>query len=198
MVECYNEILTSEVYIRSEIDKKQHKRENYYRNRLCEYLHKNSENHGLGTYFFEKECEETDSEGFTVGLLDIKVLNIQKNPMVADPSLYFTFECKRLDGGTNDTQYIKTGLCEFIQGKYSRNMEYAGMIAFIEKGDSDLIVDKITGWLEVHPYIVTLKNLESYNVDGFKHSYASEHERDGILNNISIYHLIFDYTPIMS
>lgn len=197
MVECYSEILTSEIYIRSEIDKKQRKRENFYRNRLCVYLHENSEIHGLGTYIFEKECEETDHNGFTVGLLDIKVLNIQEDPLRVDTSLYFTFETKRLDGGGNDSQYIKTGLCEFIQGKYSRNMEYAGMIAFIEKGDPDLMVKKIKGWLNVHPYIITLKNLGYYDIDGFKHSYVSEHERDGMLNNISIYHLIFDYTSIM-
>lgn len=203
MTYCYDKILNSESYTKSEI--KQIKREDYYRARLCNFLHKYSEEYGLQNLVFEKDVEETDDFDLTIGFLDIKVINVvldlkeNENGEImikSNPYIYFTFECKRLDLSSNDEHYIKTGIYEFINGKYSRNMDYAGMIGFIEKGDPNTIVNKINQSLKKYTNIVTTQKMSKYDVNGFKHGYFSKHERDGSLSDISLYHLMFDYTTI--
>jgi hypothetical protein len=86
-------------------------------------------------------------------------------------------------------------IMSFITWKYAENMKVSGMIWFIKKWVIEDKIDVIKDRIITHKYINTIENLKSHEVDKkFKYSYLSKHKRDWKLNNISIYHLFFDFT----
>lgn len=120
--------------------------------------------------------------------IDINILT--PTSLTDNGATAITMECKIV----GENSYInRNGLNSFISGKYSAGTDIAGMIGFIKEGD---ITDKVEGIktrLENHPTISTTRNLERNEIlEGFEHSYESEHERTE-LSDITIQHLFFDF-----
>ena len=61
-----------------------------------------------------------------------------------DESVYFAFECKRLnvpaDGGCKSLarEYVEEGMMRFVTGKYAAGLSQGGMIGYVMNGDFQL------------------------------------------------------------
>jgi len=180
-------------YKKSEMPRK---RENYYRTKLVRLMDKFKVDKGLSHILFDCESEETDDDCKVVGLLDIKVRFIKDNAAM-EP--YYRIECKRIN--STYSSYIKTGIVDFIDKKYSKDNNNAAMIGFIEKGEIDRLIEKINKYLEKHHGNFTTNYLDKIELnidsfDRFKEIYLSIHKRKKSDENIKIYHLMLDYTDI--
>ena len=66
-----------------------------------------------------------------------------------DESVYFAFECKRLnvpaDGGRKSLarEYVEEGMLRFVTGKYAAGLKQGGMIGFVMDGDSAVATTKV-------------------------------------------------------
>lgn len=138
-----------------------------------------------------------DDEYKTLGRIDINIVNAGN---LGNEDLIFVFECKRLDGySSKNNEYIDNGLCRFIEGKYSRDMPFAGMVGFIQgfkNGcNANDLIDDVKNILKKHKTIKTIQNLTFYSIKKtFEYSYRSRHGRDKRLPAIDLYHLFFDFT----
>lgn len=102
---------------------------------LAKYVRLNKVKFSLGHLNFDAETAEIDpTSGATLGYIDIKVTNILHSP-ISDENEYYAFECKRINSSTRyalKESYVFEGIMRFVNGKYSRQMNIAGMIGFIE------------------------------------------------------------------
>lgn len=66
-----------------------------------------------------------------------------------DESVYFAFECKRLNVPINGgrkalaSEYVEEGMMRFVTGKYASGLKQGGMIGFVMDGDSTAVATKI-------------------------------------------------------
>lgn len=174
--------------------------EEIIRNILLEdYLRIIKHKYDIGHLGFHAEVATINSEYKTEGFLDIKVTNVASGTLgYNDEDLCFTIECKRLDPYAQKINYyIQEGICRFIRGKYAKNMTFACMVGFVEKGKLNDITSKLNVKLDtIKKY--NLEKLVNINIyKNFAYSYRSKHKR--VKNNdINLYHLIFDYTHIIN
>lgn len=117
-----------------------------------------------------------------------------------DEDYYFSFECKRLKNLGKNQLYIEQGIKRYVKNSYARAMPFAGMIGFVEKGDSVKIRDNInlrlSGFNKTEE-LTTVEMLHFFKVEEhFTFSYSSRHKR---VNNspIDLYHLFLDYTTLI-
>lgn len=201
LIYSYNLILENEKFDYDEIcNVKKMKPEEYIRNVFLrkEYLwNKKFKNQfGIKHLNFDAESAEINIENITTGYHDIKVTGIGLYEFgETDKHKYFSFECKRLNKGRQDTgEYIKEGIKRYTTSKYSGKMPLAGMIGFVEEEKTcDYIVD-INKRLKKHKDINSLKYLEFYEfTHSFNDSYHSIHQRkNSLIKQINIFHFFFD------
>ncbi|HRH44817.1 MAG TPA: hypothetical protein PKY82_24475 [Pyrinomonadaceae bacterium] len=105
----------------------------------------------------------------------------------------FEIECKCFFGiQTEKGQYLTNGLIRFIDLKYAKKDEFAGMIGFVVKGNTDDIFNSnVTNAQNFHPTNPT-KSIQNPTNSNWKHSFTSFHERTD-KSEITIYHLLFEF-----
>lgn len=105
----------------------------------------------------------------------------------------FEVECKIFSGKqTVKGQYLSNGLIRFIELKYGKNDNAAGMIGFIIKNDVDAIFNSnIKNAEKFHP-ITPVKSSQNPIDTNWKHGFISYHERIN-KSEIKIYHLLFEF-----
>ena len=188
MIYCYRDILKKKSYTVGDYD------EDILRNDLINSLEDNRKRvrHGL---LFISECATKDkTTSRTKGRIDICVIY----DLTLRGEYAIAFECKRLKHNGKNQAYIKWGVMDFVSGKYAEKMPIAGMIGFIEKGMINTVCSDLKKRIEAKTTNIKGDFVFEKIQDDFGHSYKSEHVREGRLENIAIYHLIFDYTGIIS
>lgn len=205
-IRCYNEIVNKkEKFIKKDI--KNNSYEDYYRNILIiKYLPLYSKEFGLDTLKFIPGSDEIDPITYiSKGNPDIKIININlmlNEEFRFNDDIFFTFECKRFGDNATPKLYVEKGIKRFVEKKgsgykYSSNLPFAGMIGFIEEGDTADIISKINKKLEKYTMINTLKNLTTEHIEtGFNQSYSSIHRRDAS-SEITLHHIMYDYNDIV-
>lgn len=175
-----------------------------------EYLNDDNyrnQNKELEDFHFEKEPKEN------IGYLDIKAKKL--NPYVSTKA-YFVIECKRLDsnnltGNTGlNAEYIKNGVCRFVEDYYSSYYDCNAMFGFIVESVNvqNDIVDNINSMLNKDFTLKTKKTSRIVNAkatqvmqyvdfaNGYQYSYISKHTHTSG-KNIDLYHLMFDLSSII-
>lgn len=180
-------------------------KENVIRDAFMQYLksdsYKNSHS-PLDKYHFEKEVDEGK------GRIDIKILNV--SPYNGE-KIYYIIECKRLNNknllGKNglNAEYIKNGICRFTTNYYSTNLSCNAMFGFIVEPinidwnvkcniNSMLkqdFIDKQGEKVNANP-LQNITNL--YLTEDSPYSYYSIHRLAGNNKNITLYHIMFDFS----
>ena len=102
----------------------------------------------------------------------------------------FEIECKRLfQQPSRNEAYLNDGIKRFIDLKYAKTNEYAGMIGFIVSGNILEIKEKLSEDInKFHPNDIEIQ----YDKLNWDHSFISHHIK---VNNdkIQIYHLFFQF-----
>lgn len=172
------------------------------RNKLVKYMNQNRGTYGIGNFVFDGEtvvCEEETDK--TVGYTDIKITIPSKNNFSSEEQKSYTIECKRLDGyADKNKKYIEEGIYRFINGKYAKNSNIAGMMGFVESSARKFKGDKITSIVnDINEKLLNdFKKEESEKlqnvcvVKDFKNSYKSTHKREKNLGDINITHLMLN------
>lgn len=173
--ESYYEILKEKNY-------EKYPKEDILRNGLVKQMKKNKKLQCI----ISKESAVDDENDVTKGRMDITVyFNYNEEN-------YFCFECKRVSENTwtkNIKQlYINQGLMDYINLKYSENLNIAGMIAFVEEGNISNICSNISEAVQ--------GGCSLCNNINYKYVYNSNHLRKNS-TSISVYHLILDYSNII-
>ena len=168
-------------------------RENHYRNDLVKVMNDLKSLHGLSGLIINTEPQEIGDE--IIGKIDIKVEYCPPTVRSFELKNYHSIECKRLDRKLDFSNCYYRGLNDFIEGKYSKNTDYAGMLYFIEEfpenHNIEKIVEKWNHYLE-NKKINIIKKFE-HNYDYF---YYSKHQRKNESGEINIFHLMLDYSEI--
>lgn len=152
----------------------------------------------LQNYHFEKEPQEN------TGYLDIKVKTL--NPYRSTKAFY-CIECKRLgaDKALN-TEYIKNGICRFVDNYYSSYFDCNAMFGFIINNvhiQTD-IIDDINSKLKkqyknTQGKIVCANKIQPLHyinfANNFPNSFMSTHKSSS--KEITLYHLMFDFSNSM-
>ncbi len=207
LIYSYYLILENEKFDYKEIAEiKRMKPEEYIRNVFLkeEYLwNKKLKNQfGIKHLSFEAESAEINIENITIGYHDIKVTGIGLFEFgETDKHKYFSFECKRLNKGNQNTyKYINDGIKRYTTSKYSSKMPLAGMIGFIEEEKPNDYVIDINKKLKKHNDINTLIYFEFYEfIQSFKDSYKSIHHRkNSIIEQIAIFHFFFNISTCIN
>lgn len=105
----------------------------------------------------------------------------------------FEIECKIFSSKqTVKGQYLSNGLIRFIELKYSKNDNAAGMMGFVVSDDTNAIFDSnIKNAETFHP--TNPKQSPQNPIDSnWKHGFISFHERTD-KSEIKIYHLLFEF-----
>lgn len=172
------------------------------RNKLVKHINQNRGKYGLGRFVFDSEpvvCEEESDK--TIGYTDIKITIPSRSAFSSEEQKSYTIECKRLDGyADKNKKYIEEGICRFINGKYAKNTNIAGMIGFIESSARKFKDDKMTSIInDINEKLLNdFKREESEKlqniciVNDFKNSYKSKHKRKNNLGDINITHLMLN------
>lgn len=110
---------------------------------------------------------------------------------------YICFECKRflksnITQSNFKSQYYEQGIKRFEDNLYSRHMNEAGMIAFLETGD----MEKLKGLMEKELPNKSLNCLMEDNSQQyhFQYVYKTIHDRKGNKNKLALYHILLDLT----
>ena len=98
--------------------------------------------------------------------------------------LHFILECKRLKSA--DKAYIDEGLERFVNLKYAKGDEYAGMIGFVVSGDKDSIS------LGLQDRVKPLHHTRSIIRASPSPFFNTSHQRSD-KSQIELYHLFFDF-----
>lgn len=160
----------------------------------------------LNEFHFEKEVPEH------IGRADIKVM--PRNGF-EDDYAYYIIECKRLDNTNTkgitglNAEYVKNGVCRFVTGFYSTYNDCCGMIGFVvDKMDihentcgniNELLHQTMTNDRGVMVNANTMMPLtNTILTNDFYYSYISQHLPTNEQRRITIYHLMFDLSDIVS
>lgn len=199
LIYCYGQLIVKE---RPEKFPSRFKLENHFTNILVGYLKDNKSLFDLKNLGFEIEVGEINFDSKKVKFIDIKVTNASHYFLGKyDEDIYYAIECKRLNKYSQKIKYyIDGGILRFVETDYAKNLPLAIMIGYAEKGDMEIIVDKINDRLDKKfAGIETLRNLTKYNVEpNFDFCYHSRHIKKDKIGKISLYHLIFDYSALIS
>jgi hypothetical protein len=155
----------------------------------------------LQNYHFEKEPQEKS------GYLDIKIKTI--NPYISTKA-YYCIECKRLGadstGNANDlnTEYVKNGICRFVENYYSSYYGCNAMLGFIvnkvcvQKDIIDNINSKLNkDYRNTQKQTVNARGIKSLQyvdfANSYPYSYISTHTHISG-KELVLYHLMFDFS----
>lgn len=153
---------------------------------LVNYMRQKKVEYGILFHITSESQEMTNG----IGYIDIRIaMNYQDDK-------YYSFECKRFlkrNSGEKSIEkaYIKDGLDRYLQLKYSKNMNEAGMISFIEEGDKALFYSRLRRILSSNTIQGT--NIQDCSIE-YNHDYIilSKHNRcNG--TEIDIYNVILDF-----
>lgn len=182
--------------------------EDYLRNDLItKYINPHLSLFNLKWFYFQSGAEEFE-RNIRKGILDIKV----SSPTL-DGTVYYIFECKRMNKGIADN-YVKEGVKRFIEAQYypESDITSAGLISFLE---AETKANRIECSLSFKIYedllgkysddIQIKKPLRKYKlacdfssfVENFEHVYVSSHGREKGKNDIDLYHIILDYNSLI-
>lgn len=105
----------------------------------------------------------------------------------------FEVECKVFSGKqTVKGQYLSNGLIRFIELKYSKKDDAAGMIGFVVSGKTEAIFDSnIQNVQNFHPTNPP-KPIQNPTNSNWQHSFTSFHERTD-KSEVTIFHLLFEF-----
>lgn len=111
--------------------------------------------------------------------------------------IYFAWECKRIG---DKREYVTEGIARFAEGKYSADVDDAGMLGYVLAGDVPLIVNDIN--LHINDQHLGLGPPEDYHLKmipalgSFSDIYLSRVERVTNLRGLSLFHLFltFDFS----
>ncbi len=201
ILHSYNEIVKNEQFVYTKINNKywvvlengKEKPEEYIRNIFLDkkYMQnkKLKRKHEVNDLEFKPEVGE-NKDRKTIGSHDIQVLGLaQKLYGEADEDIYFSIECKRLNGiGQSPEKYVNEGIVRYTTKRYSEIMPLAGMIAFIEDNTYNY-PNEIDEILKNHKSISTTQYLtiKSTNIHNSKHLKESSNK------SIILYHFFFDF-----
>lgn len=177
--------------------------DDYLRTRKKEYFP-----HSLLTQLiFTKQSSENYTNCIThiqqPDLIDIYVTNLQiDKELSSNPQPYFAIECKRIRKSSSFDEYV-ADIKKFTERIHSQpRLPYEGQIAFIENPEypHNVTIEKINNKLEMHESIKTIRPLKHKQFhEMFDGSYCSKHLKNfGVNNEFAIYHLMFDYTQIIT
>lgn len=132
----------------------------------------------------------------------INKIGLQKEWNESDENIYFAIECKRIKILSDAKEYI-IDIDKFCNRNHTNlRLPFEGQIGFIENAEltHSTISTEINNKLKNGTSINTtnyLKNVELHNA--FEGSYSSTHRKNFGNNDVfSIYHLLFDYSKIVS
>lgn len=182
--------------------------EDYLRNDLIiKYINPHRSLFNLKWFYFQSGAEEFE-RNVRKGILDIKV----SSPTL-DGTVYYVFECKRMNKGIADN-YVKEGVKRFVEAQYypESNITSAGLISFLEaetKADriecsqSFKVYEDLLG--KYSDDIQVKKPLRKYKlacdissfVEDFECIYVSTHSREKSKSDIDLYHIILDYNSLV-
>ena len=194
-IHTYFEILNTKTYSKSEMIRK---RENEYRDDFVDTLLEIQEDYGFNNLIINCEPQERREYVEERGLLDIKI-QYQTLQNIHINKYYHTIECKRFGNDLKIKEnYYENGILEFLEGKYSRNANYAGMICFIEEFKNNWNMDKIIIKINEKLNENNISFLNNNPHEEYEHVYTLTTLRDYNNKNIHIIHLMLDYTSIFS
>lgn len=110
---------------------------------------------------------------------------------------YICFECKRfiesnITKSNFESEYYGEGIKRFENNEYSRHMDEAGMIAFLETGDMEKLKKLVESELPRKSLNQLLEDCSSQYC--FQYIFRSEHNRINNGNKISLHHILLDLT----
>ena len=193
---AYFKILKTKKYVKSEMISK---RENEYRDDFVETMSAIQEEYGFNNLIINSESQERHEGVKERGLLDIKIQYQNLRSIHILNKYYHTIECKRFGNDLNiKKNYYENGILEFLEGKYSSNANFAGMICFIEEFKNnwsmgDIIV-KINEKLKEN----NISSLNNKPHADYEHVYRLTTPRNYNGEDINIIHLMLDYSGIYS
>jgi len=156
------------------------------------------------SYEPQKRYIDTADGKQKVDKIDIYInkLGLQNEWKEPDENVYFAIECKRIEILSDTRDYV-SDIRKFTQRNHTNlRLPFEGMIAFIEnknlthKEVSAKVSDTLrnTKTIKTKQYLV-FKAFHS----GFDGSYTSSHKKNyGNNEDFSIYHLLFDYSTLVS
>jgi len=98
----------------------------------------------------------------------------------------FFYECKRLSCNHKNDEYINNGINRYKTGFYAKNMPFAAMIGYIEKGNVEGIVNDINQKLSTkYPNDNNIVHTNSF------YWKSIHHKKDN--KNIRLYHIFLDF-----
>ena len=193
VIHAYLDILKTKQYVKSEMIRK---RENEYRDDLVERMINLQGDFGFNELIINCEVQERIKGVDERGLLDIKIqYRNLKNARIIN-EFYHTIECKRFGKDLNINDYYKNGILKFINGKYSNNALYAGLICFIEEFKDDWDMDDIVVKFNEKLKEKGLAALINTPNEFYKHVYNLSLDRQFNEHNLNLIHLMFDYSDI--
>ena len=126
--------------------------------------------------------------------VDIRVDSAERRPRTR-----FPFEAKRLGNGHGVPDYLgEDGLGCFLCGDYARSEDMAGMLGYVQSGETGEWAERIGGTFRKSPgeyAIIERKNWRHIPiVEGLEHTYRSSHRRPTVNMPIDIYHTLLDFS----
>lgn len=174
------------------------KRENEYRDDFVETMLEIQEDCGFNNLIINCEPQERREDVEERGLLDIKI-QYQTLKNIHINKYYHTIECKRFGNDLNiKDNYYENGILEFLEGKYSRNADFAGMICFIEEFKNNWNMEKIMVKINEKLNENDIPSLNNTPHEDYEPVYKLTTLRNYNHKNIHIIHLMLDYTSIFS
>jgi hypothetical protein len=151
-------------------------------------------------YVYTPEMETGEAPPEEASKIDIHLSGSWENYDI----IYFAWECKLIVDRQKDEQrgylvseYITHGLLRFIDGKYSNDVDDAGMIGYVLIGDAANIVNNINESMQApqrHRKLSDSNYLKNANPIGdFEDVYQSYHSRIRCDKPIQLYHLFMKF-----
>jgi hypothetical protein len=161
--------------------------ENAIRDALCDYLqndnYKNNYTDVVRCYHVDTEAREGEH-----GRTDIRFLKVKD---YEGQQVYYTIECKRLDGGSHlCKEYVENGIRRFTIGKYPTYLGCNAMLGFIVCAiDLGETVRRVNGYLDATEHLKTQSTAISSMV-----RLESQHTAS---RRFMLYHLWTDFSGLL-
>ena len=161
--------------------------ENAIRDAICDYLqndsYKNNHTDVVRCYHVDTEAREGEH-----GRTDIRFLKVKD---YEGQQVYYTIECKRLDGGSHlCKEYVENGIRRFTTGKYPTYLGCNAMLGFVVCAiDLGATVDLVNIHLNTPEYL-SFKSTVMSSVVKLKSQHTTPY-------NFVLYHLWTDFTGIV-
>ena len=122
--------------------------------------------------------------------VDIRIVSAQRRPRSR-----LSFEAKRLGRGHGVSVYLgKDGLGCFIDGRYARRENVAGMLGYVQKGSCEDWVRRIAKAIAQRAGKLHMLKSSLWErarvVRELGHTYRSGHARPGIGRSVQVYHTL--------